>query len=100
VDRAAIKSGQKVLIQGGAGGVGHIAIQLARAYDAEVFATGSERDRAFIERLGATWIDRGIPVETYLAEHTRGRGFDVVYDTVGGALLDASFKAFAGSATW
>jgi NADPH2:quinone reductase len=93
VDRAGVRSGQKVLIQGGAGGVGHIAIQLARSYDAEVFATGSARDAAFIERLGATAIDREIPVETYVAEHTGGAGFDVVYDTVGGAALDASFKA-------
>ena len=45
VDRAGVRSGQKVLIQGGAGGVGHIAIQLARSYGADVFATGSTRDR-------------------------------------------------------
>ena len=51
VDRAGVRSGQKVLIQGGAGGIGHIAIQLARSYGADVFATGSTRDRAFIERL-------------------------------------------------
>jgi NADPH:quinone reductase len=93
LDRAAIKPDQKVLIQGGAGGVGHIAIQIARASGAQVFATGSERDRAFVERLGAIPIDRQIPVEMYVAEHTGGIGFDVVYDTVGGAVLDASFKA-------
>jgi NADPH2:quinone reductase len=93
VDRAAIKPGQTVLIQGGAGGVGHIAIQLARALGARVFATGSARDLGFIERLGATPIDRDTPVETTVADHTEGHGFDVVYDTVGGAVLDASFKA-------
>ena len=93
VDRAAVKSGDTVLIQGGAGGVGHIAIQIAHALGAQVFATGSERDRALIERLGATAIDREVPVETYVAEHTGGAGFDIVYDTVGGAVLDASFKA-------
>ena len=93
VDRASVRSGQKVLIQGGAGGVGHIAVQLARSYGAEVFATGSARDRAFVERLGATPIERETQVEAYVAEHTGGAGFDVVYDTVGGAVLDASFKA-------
>jgi NADPH2:quinone reductase len=93
VDRAAVKAGQRVLIQGGAGGVGHIAIQIAHAFGAEVFATGSERDRVQIERLGATAISRETPVEAYVAEHTGGAGFDIVYDTVGGAVLDASFQA-------
>ncbi len=93
VDRAAVKPGQNVLVQGGAGGVGHIAIQIALALGARVHATGSERDRAPIERLGATWISRDTAVEAYVAEQTDGRGFDVVYDTVGGAVLDASFNA-------
>jgi NADPH:quinone reductase-like Zn-dependent oxidoreductase len=93
VDRAGITSGQTVLIQGGAGGVGHVAVQLAHARGAAVFATGSGRDRALIERLGATAIDRETPVATYVAEHTGGNGFGIVYDTVGGAVLDASFTA-------
>src|SRR5712664_1358289 len=94
VDRAAVHSGQKVLIHGGAGGVGHVAIQIARAIGAEVFATGSAASRTFIERLGAVAIDyREMSVETYVATHSGGRGFDVVYDTVGGATLDASFNA-------
>jgi NADPH:quinone reductase len=96
VDRARIRGGQKVLIHGGAGGVGHIAVQLARAFDAEVFATGSVKDKAYIERLGATFIDyRTTPVDDYVAAHAAGRGFDLVYDTVGGAVLDASFNAVA-----
>jgi NADPH:quinone reductase len=45
VDRANVQAGQKVLIQGGAGGVGHIAIQIARARGAEVFATDSGGNR-------------------------------------------------------
>ncbi len=93
VDRAHVGAGQKVLVQG-AGGVGHMAVQLARARGADVFATGSAASRAFIERLGATAIDyRGPTVAEYVAEHTAGRGFDIVYDTVGGAVLDASFEA-------
>lgn len=94
VDRAHVGAGQKVLIHGGAGGVGHMAVQIARAFGAEVFATGSAADKPFIERLGATAIDyRDARVEDYVEQHTAGRGFDVVYDTVGGATLDASFIA-------
>ena len=96
IDRAHVRAGQKVLIHGGAGGVGHIAIQIAQAFGAEVFATGSARDRPFIEQLGATFIDyANAVVADYVAQHTSGRGFDVVYDTVGGAVLDASFNAVA-----
>ena len=93
VDRAGIKPGHTVLIQGGAGGVGHIAIQIALASGARAYATGSAHDRALIERLGATWIDRNTEIEAYVSEQTDGRGFDIVYDTVGGAVLDASFNA-------
>jgi NADPH2:quinone reductase len=94
VDRADISAGQKVLVRGGGGGVGHIAIQIARAFGAEVFATGSEPRRTVIERFGATFIDhRAETVEGYVARYMDGRGFDLVYDTGGGATLDASFEA-------
>ena len=95
IDRAQVRSGQTVLIHGGAGGVGHLAVQLARAFGAEVFATGSAKDRSTIEQLGARFIDRDTAVADYVAEHTAGRGFDLVYDTVGGKVLDASFEAVA-----
>lgn len=94
VDRARVRAGQKVLVHGGAGGVGHVAVQIARAFGAEVFATGSVRNQGIIEGLGATFIDYGkFSVEDYVREHTSGEGFDIVYDTVGGEVLDASFKA-------
>ena len=53
VDRAGVHSGQKVLVHGGAGGVGHIAVQIARAFGADVFATGSAASQAYIRPLGA-----------------------------------------------
>jgi NADPH:quinone reductase len=94
VDRARVGAGQKVLIHGGAGGVGHVAIQIARAFGAEVFATGSAHSLAIIAELGATPIDYAKQtVEDYVAQHTHGRGFDLVFDTVGGTTLDASFHA-------
>jgi NADPH:quinone reductase len=100
VDRAQVTSGDAVLIQGGAGGVGHVAVQLALARGASVFATGTTSDAAFIAELGATAIDFTTTTpEEYVDEHTRGKGFDVIFDTVGGATLDASFasvRAYTG----
>jgi NADPH:quinone reductase-like Zn-dependent oxidoreductase len=94
IDRAHIGAGQKVLVHGGAGGVGHVAIQIARALGAEVFATGSSKSLAAIAQLGATPIDYAAETVTdYVDRHTQGRGFDIVFDTVGGATLDAAFNA-------
>jgi NADPH2:quinone reductase len=94
VDRAKVRAGQTVLIHAGAGGVGHIAVQIARAYGAEVFATISPEKKKIVEDCGATPIDyRSTSVEDYVAASTDGKGFDIVYDTVGGATLDSSFVA-------
>ncbi len=94
IDRARIQAGQSVLIHGGAGGVGHVAVQIAKALGAEVFATGKAADADYIRSLGATPIDyKTTQVADYVAQHTGGEGFDLVYDTVGGATLDASFAA-------
>ncbi|CAA2105434.1 zinc-dependent alcohol dehydrogenase family protein [Variovorax paradoxus] len=94
VDRAKTQAGQKVLVHGGAGGVGHMAVQLAVSLGAEVFATGAPSHADTIRRFGATPIDyTATTVDEYVARYTAGEGFDVVYDTVGGAVLDASFSA-------
>ncbi|MNG65121.1 zinc-dependent alcohol dehydrogenase family protein [Pseudomonas putida] len=94
VDHANVRSGQRVLIHGGAGGVGQVAVQLAKARGAEVYATGSAGSLDFIRSLGATAIDyQAQGVEAYVEQYTAGEGFDIVYDTVGGSTLDASFKA-------
>lgn len=96
VDRAHVSAGQTVLVQGGAGGVGNIAIQIARAFGATVFATDSAERADVITQRGATHIDYAqMQVDDYVNAYTGGRGFDVVYDTAGGASLDASFKAVA-----
>ncbi|MFG2077042.1 zinc-dependent alcohol dehydrogenase family protein [Nonomuraea maritima] len=94
IDRAQVRPGQKVLIHGGAGGIGHVAVQIARARGADVFATASPSRLEVVERLHATPIDyTTTPVQEYVAQHTGGEGFDVIFDTVGGAVLDASFAA-------
>lgn len=94
VDRARVGPGKRVLVHGGAGGVGHMAIQIARAFEARVYATGSASQAEYIEGLGATFIDyRSTTVDAYVERHTGGQGFDVIFDTVGGTTLDDSFRA-------
>jgi NADPH2:quinone reductase len=94
VDRARVHAGQTVLVHAGAGGVGHIVVQIAKAYGAEVFATVSHGKEAIVEQWGATAINyHALSPEQYIAQHTGGDGFDIVYDTVGGITLDASFIA-------
>ena len=93
VDRADVKQGQMVLIQGGGGGIGHVAIQIACAFGAEVFASDRASKAEALRANGATPIDRGMPANEQVQLFTGGRGFDLVYDTVGGAVLDASFAS-------
>jgi len=93
VDRAGVHAGQTVLVHAGVGGVGYAAAQIARAFGAKVFATVSSDKRSILEALGVVAIDRPARVEEYVAEHTGGEGFDIVYDTLGGPTLDASFVA-------
>jgi alcohol dehydrogenase len=97
LQRAGAKAGQNVLVHGGTGGVGHVAVQLARHFGADVYATASgDRQMAIIEKYGATPIDyKTEKVADYVAEHTAGAGFDVVFDSVGGANMANSFAAAA-----
>jgi NADPH:quinone reductase-like Zn-dependent oxidoreductase len=100
VDRAGVGPGDIVLVHGGAGGVGHVAVQVARAHGATVYATGSPRSLDVIARAGAVPIDRtATSPSAYLEEATHGAGFDVVFDTIGGTTLDESFglvRAYTG----
>lgn len=95
--RAGVKQNQKVLIHGGAGGVGHLAIQLARHLGADVYSTGGDQSQLeLIKSLGATAINfKEESVADYVERYTGGKGFDVVFDTVGGANIQNSFEAAA-----
>ena len=86
-DHAALRPGEQVLVQGGAGGVGIFAVQLATILGGHVTATGRSADAGFVQDLGA---DRFISTETGRSSQSAG-GFDVVIDTVGGAVLDDSY---------
>ncbi len=91
VDRAAVRAGHRVLVRGGAGGVGQMALQIAAARGAITFAAGSSSARAAIERLGARFVDKAEAPADVVARETAGVGFDIVFDTAGGASLDSSF---------
>jgi NADPH:quinone reductase-like Zn-dependent oxidoreductase len=83
-----LQSGQKVLIHGGAGGVGMFAVQLALRHGAWVIATASSRNLPFLCRLGANqMIDHNA---THFEDAVKG--VDVVLDLVGGATQDRSWK--------
>ncbi|KQY89803.1 zinc-dependent alcohol dehydrogenase family protein [Brevundimonas sp. Root1423] len=92
VERARLSVGETILIHGGAGGVGTLAIQIAKAIGARVITTAQSRDHAFVRSLGA---DEAIDYAThdYVREVTRltdGRGVNVVFDTIGGDTLTRS----------
>jgi len=94
VDRANVRKGQQVLVLGVGGGVGHITVQIAKAAGADVFAVDGAAKADYLASLGATPIDYRVETVTdYVGGHTGGKGFDIVYDTVGGPGLDGAFQA-------
>lgn len=90
--RASLKAGESVLIHGGAGGVGHVAIQVAKAIGAKVFTTVSEANFDFALRMGAdVLIDyKNEDYVDAILRETDGCGVDVVFDTIGGDTLSRS----------
>lgn len=92
VQRAQLKVGETILIHGGAGGVGTIAIQVAKAIGARILTTARTVDHDFVRSLGADdVIDFG--TEDYVeaaARLTGGDGVNVVFDTIGGDTLTRS----------
>ena len=83
-----LQGGQKILIHGGAGGIGHVAIQLAKVLGAHVATTVSTEDTDFAKSLGA---DEVIDYKTQKFEELL-KNFDAVFDTVGGKITDVSFS--------
>ena len=96
IDRASVCEGQRILVHAATGGVGHVGLQLAKAFGAQVHATASDDRKIGIGlELGT---DRMInykqtDVNSYVQSETGGEGYDIVFDTVGGKCLDNSFQA-------
>ncbi|TXG00037.1 zinc-dependent alcohol dehydrogenase family protein [Massilia arenae] len=90
--RAQLKAGESILIHGGAGGVGHVVIQVAKAMGARVFTTVKEDNFEFARSLGADVVI-DYTKEDYveaIQRETGGHGVDVVFDTIGGDTLTRS----------
>ena len=98
VDRAQLRAGETVLVLGAAGGVGTSAVQVAKAVGATVIAAASSTEKcALCRSIGA---DATINYNTEnlrdaIKSLTQGRGPDVVYDPVGGALAEPAFRSLA-----
>jgi NADPH:quinone reductase-like Zn-dependent oxidoreductase len=94
-DVAAVQAGQRVLINGASGGVGTFAVQLAKAFDAQVTAVCSTRNMELIHSLGADYI-----IDYTREDFTRaGRRHDIVLDLVGNHPLGALRRALTPEGT-
>jgi len=101
VDKAKVGPDHTVFVEGGTGGVGHVAVQLAKARGARVFAAcGSDEKCRIAENLGAerAFNYRTLSAEEMVAESPGGRGYDVVFNTPGAASIDhaVAVAAFGG----
>jgi NADPH2:quinone reductase len=97
-DRANLAADKKVLVHGGAGGVGHVAIQLARLAGARVCATVSSPQKAdFVHALGAEYAInyREEDLVEAIMDWTEGEGVDVALDTVGPEVFTRTIPAMA-----
>lgn len=94
--KANLTNKNTILIHGGVGGVGHIAVQLARWCGAKVYSTVmKQEDFSLVKSFGADEVihAKEEDVENYVTRLTKGNGFDIVFDTVGGQNLDKSLLA-------
>lgn len=95
-ERGRLEPGEKVLVHAGAGGVGHVAIQLAKLKGTEVATTVGSLEKAnFVTQLGADKIIfyKETDFVASVLEWTNGEGVDLVFDTVGGDTFEKSFPA-------
>jgi alcohol dehydrogenase len=88
VDHIGLSKGKKILIHGGAGGIGTMAIQLAKHLGAYVATTASAKDMQYVRELGA---DEVIDYKNQSFQDML-KNFDAVFDTVGGDTYEKSFK--------
>jgi NADPH:quinone reductase-like Zn-dependent oxidoreductase len=95
VKKAEIKTGQKILIHGASGGVGHFAVQIAKHFGLYVIATSSAQNKDFVLSLGA---DEHIDYRSVKFEEV-SPFVDVVLDTIGGNNIDASLKVLKEGGT-
>lgn len=96
--RAALRSGEFLLVHNGAGGVGSAAIQIGKALGATVAATAGSPEK--LEVCRAAGADHVIDYRSQdfaaaVLEWTNGRGADVIYDSIGGDVFDQSTKCIA-----
>ncbi len=96
VERGALKQGESLLVQGGTGGVGHLAVQLGKALGVKVHATASSSEKAeLVSRWGAEQVvDVSSEELDDLFCHS---SYDAVLDTIGGKFLDQSFRAVSAN---
>jgi putative PIG3 family NAD(P)H quinone oxidoreductase len=97
-DRCGLSSGERFLVHGGTSGIGTTAIQLAKAFGAEVFTTvGSDEKAEAVRKLGADHVInyRNQAFEKAVLELTDGQGVDVILDMVGGDYVERNWKAAA-----
>lgn len=97
-DRCGLVSGERFLVHGGTSGIGTTAIQLAKAFGAEVFTTvGSKEKAEAVRALGADHVInyRDAAFEKVILEITGGEGVDVILDMVGGDYVERNWKAAA-----
>ncbi|MCW8833656.1 MAG: zinc-dependent alcohol dehydrogenase family protein [Colwellia sp.] len=95
VEKMNVKAGDNVLIHGAVGGVGHIAVQLAKVLGANVTSTYSPANEALAKTVGAdNLVDYTTEsVSDYVQSYTGGAGFDKIFDTVAGDNIEKSFEA-------
>ena len=97
-DRVHLAAGESILVHGGAGGIGTVAIQLAKAFDSTVIATVGSKDKAtFCRDIGADHVInyREQDFVAEVAAITGKRGVDVVLDMVGGDYFDKNLRCLA-----
>lgn len=95
IEHARLKAGQRVLIHAAGGGVGHIAVQIAKAHGAYVLATASEDKLRFVQSLGADEVIDYRPQRFELGV----RDADIVFDLLGGDVIDRSLRALRPGGT-